>query len=98
MPDSAWRSSRERVVSVRPIRSLASRREMRPRSRATSADHRYPPMFVGDVYRERLAGDRSPPMLSATSAVSLYSIASMDFHVSTAYCFKTFGGEALAIP
>src|SRR5262245_54638187 len=55
---------------------------MRPRSSATIADHRYAPMFVGDVYADRDAADRSPLMLSDGRPVSGATIAVNDFQVS----------------
>ncbi|GAA4176477.1 hypothetical protein GCM10022251_78520 [Phytohabitans flavus] len=42
-------------------------------------------MFVGDVYAERLAGARSPPMLSAGSPVAGSTMATIDRQVSRAY-------------
>src|SRR3954468_2389355 len=55
---------------------------MMPKSSATIADHRYAPMFVGDVYADRVAADRSPLMLSDGRPVSGATIAVNDFRVS----------------
>src|SRR5690554_5181973 len=58
---------------------------MIPSSRAATADHRYPPMLVGDVYAERVDGSSDPSMLSAGRAVTGSTMAAIDRQVSTAY-------------
>ena len=65
-------------------RTVASPREMRPSSRATTVLHSMPPMFVGEVQPERSPARRVSGELSATSPVRSSVMASRQCHVSRA--------------
>src|ERR671913_503518 len=84
MPLGSWCSIPSSVVRVRTRRARASAAEMIPSSLATTVDHRYPPMFVGDVYPERSPGASDAGMLSAGSPVSGSVMASRLCQVSAA--------------
>src|ERR687897_2137 len=64
-PDGSCRSRPSTVVSVASMRETASSPEIRPRSRAARVAQKYMPMFVGDVYPERVEPRSEPRMLSA---------------------------------
>jgi hypothetical protein len=75
------RSTRSSVVSVRDARDTSSRVPMMPRSRATTALHRYAPMFVVEVCTLRVP---SSPRLSAGNPVRASVMAASDAQVSAA--------------
>src|SRR6266540_2723356 len=100
MPESACRSSWASEPRVVRIRSTCSVSPITWSLRATMVDQMYEPMFVGEVYLARVAGLRSPLMLSAGNPVAGSTMAVKERQVSVTHCTAAggAGADAAATP